>query len=100
MNDFQIGLSKGIDEERFFRWRAVEQKHGRISMAAVTGYIVQEFVRFPGYISPGNGLKFADVPNGIAAFGSIPFLGWVQLIAFIGFLETILKPVDNDYPGN
>jgi light-harvesting complex I chlorophyll a/b binding protein 1 len=57
-------------------------------MLAVTGYLVQEGCRFPGYISPSAGLKFADVPNGIAALGSVPFLGWLQLIAFIGILET------------
>lgn len=69
-------------------------------MAAVTGYVVQEFVRFPGYIAPGEGLTFAGVPNGVAAFGAIPFLGWVQLIAFIGFLETILKQEEGaTYPG-
>jgi light-harvesting complex I chlorophyll a/b binding protein 1 len=63
-------------------------------MLAVMGYITQEFVRLPGYIAPGDGLKFADVPNGVAAFGSIPFLGWVQLIAFVGFLETAVFKQD------
>ena len=82
------GLSNSIDAERFTRWRTVELKHGRVSMLAVTGYLVQEGCRFPGYISPSIGLKFADVPNGVAALGSVPFLGWLQLIAFIGILET------------
>jgi len=50
---------------------------------------VQEYVRFPAYLSPSAGVKFSDVSNGIAAFSSVPFLGWVQLIAFVGFLETI-----------
>ena len=26
-----------------------------------------EYFRFPGYLSPSAGLKFADVPNGLAA---------------------------------
>lgn len=94
-----LGLSNTIDDERFFRWRSVELKHGRVSMAAVTGYLVQEFVRWPGYIAPGIGLKFADVPNGVAAIGAIPFLGWVQIIAFVGFLETILKQEEGAEPG-
>jgi light-harvesting complex I chlorophyll a/b binding protein 1 len=68
-------------------------------MAAVTGYIVQEFVRWPGYIA--SPLKFSDVPNGVAAFGSIPFLGWVQLILFIGWLETtVCKQEDDKAPGD
>mmetsp|Transcript_22937 Transcript_22937/g.25112 ORF Transcript_22937/g.25112 Transcript_22937/m.25112 type:complete len:206 (-) Transcript_22937:271-888(-) len=94
-----LGLSKSATPERFTRWRTVELKHGRIAMAAVVGYIVQEFVRWPGYIAPGIGLKFADVPNGVAAFQSIPFLGWVQIIAFIGWLETILKQEEGAEPG-
>ena len=91
-------MSKGISEEKFNSWRGAELKHGRVAMAAVTGYLVQEFVRFPGYIAPP--LKFADVPNGVAAFGSIPFLGWVQLIAFVGFLENILKQEEGAVPGS
>ena len=36
-------------------------------MYATIGYIVPEYVRFPGYLSPSLGLKFSDVPNGLAA---------------------------------
>jgi len=94
-----LGLSKTADEEQFTRWRTIELKHGRVSMAAVTGYLVQETTRWPGYIAPGDDLKFADVPNGVAALGAIPFLGWVQIIAFIGFLETILVQEEGAEPG-
>mmetsp|Transcript_24282 Transcript_24282/g.54586 ORF Transcript_24282/g.54586 Transcript_24282/m.54586 type:complete len:176 (+) Transcript_24282:308-835(+) len=83
-----LGLSNTIDQSRFDRWRAVEIKHGRVSMAAVTGLVAAELGRWPGYIAPGENLKFADVPNGIAALGSIPFLGWAQIILFVGWLET------------
>ena len=31
------------------------------------GYIVPEYFKFPGYLSPSLGLKFSDVPNGLAA---------------------------------
>lgn len=92
-----LGLSKTADEEKFRRWRTVELKHGRISMAAVVGYLVQETTRFPGYIAPP--VKFEDVPNGVGAFTAIPLLGWVQLIAFIGFLETIQKQEEGAEPG-
>ena len=37
------------------------------AMYATIGYIVPEYVRFPGYLSPSLGLKFSDVPNGLAA---------------------------------
>lgn len=95
-----LGLSKGITEERFTRWRTVELKHGRVSMAAVTGYLVQEGARWPGYISPGDGLKFSDVPNGVAAIGAIPFLGWLQIVLFVGWLETaVWKQEEGAEPG-
>ncbi|CAM9827992.1 unnamed protein product, partial [Hapterophycus canaliculatus] len=42
-----LGFSK--DEPALFRRRAVELKHGRVSMLAVTGIVVQSFVRFPGF---------------------------------------------------
>lgn len=35
------GLSKGIDAERFLRYRAVEIKHGRVAMLAVTGSVIE-----------------------------------------------------------
>ena len=115
-----VGLSKGIDEERFTQWRTAELKHGRVAMAAVTGYLVQEvtsnyalqlvevysfpyslkFVRWPGYVAPSIGLKFADVPNGVEALGSIPFLGWAQMILFVGWLELgVLKQEPDAEPG-
>ena len=82
-----LGLSKIADEDKFRFYRSAELKHGRVSMLAVTGYIVQEQNRLPGYIVPSEGLKFTDVPNGIAAFTVFPFLGWLFLIGFVGFLE-------------
>ena len=37
------------------------------AMYATIGYIVPEYYKFPGYLSPSLGLKFSDVPNGLAA---------------------------------
>eukprot|EP00752_Nemacystus_decipiens_P013450 g11912.t1 len=42
-----LGFSK--DEPSLFRRRAVELKHGRVAMIAITGILVQSFVRFPGF---------------------------------------------------
>ena len=42
-------------------WAALE------AMYATIGYIVPEYYKFPGYLSPSLGLKFSDVPNGLAA---------------------------------
>merc|ERR1711879_567970 len=58
-------------------------------------------------------LKFADVPNGLAAVSKVPLLGWLQIIWFIGLIETTgfftgVKKIDfqkdvtqeTDEPGN
>merc|ERR1739844_31792 len=65
-----------------------EIKHGRISMLATMGYITPEITgKLPGYLSPSAGLKFADIPNGLAAVSKVPALGWAQIIAYFGFCE-------------
>ena len=81
-----LGLAADGDEETFARRRAVELKHGRVAMAAVTGYLVAEVARFPGAIDL-QGLKFTDIPNGIDAIGAIPAFGWFQFAASIGYWE-------------
>merc|ERR1712039_427374 len=68
--------------------RVTEIKHGRVSMLATMGYITPELVgKFPGYLSPSNGLKFEDVPNGLAAISKVPGLGWLQILAYGLFCE-------------
>merc|ERR1712151_1091618 len=62
-------------------------KHGRVSMYACIGYFVPEYTKFGGYLSPSLGIKFSDVPNGIGAFSKVPFFGWLQIIAFCGYIE-------------
>jgi hypothetical protein len=98
-----LGLSKDIDQETFDLYRTAELKHGRVAMLGVIGYVVQEVFRFPGEIAPG--LKFADVPNGVAAISAIPALGWLQIFfligavdyyGFLGDFEAGKKPVGKD----
>merc|ERR1712203_1092693 len=72
----------------FKRRRCVELKHGRISMLATMGYITPEITgKFPGYLSPSMGLKFSDVPTGLAAVSKVPALGWVQMVAYAAYCE-------------
>jgi hypothetical protein len=89
-----LGLVADGDQEKFDRLRYVEIKHGRISMLAVLGYLVQEAgIRLPGNIDY-SGLKFADVPNGFGALTTISGAGIAQLVAFIGFLELgVMKDI-------
>merc|ERR1711988_642094 len=83
-----LGLAADGDQFSFTRRRSVEIKHGRICMLATMGYITPELTgKFPGYLSPSAGLKFADVPNGLAAISKVPTLGWAQIAAYFGFCE-------------
>jgi len=81
------GLSDGISQERFDEYRLAELKHGRVAQLAVLGYVAPETYRF-GYDITPDGLSTNDIPNGIAAINAIPFLGWVQIVAFVGCVET------------
>merc|ERR1719359_1575417 len=82
------GLSADGDVSAFKRRRSVELKHGRICMMACMGYITPEITgKIPGYLSPSAGLKFSDIPNGLAAISKVPALGWAQIAAYFGFCE-------------
>merc|ERR1712003_263410 len=83
-----VGFTKDGNAEDFARRRQTELKHGRISMLATMGYITPELTgKFPGYLSPSMGLKFADVPNGLAALSKVPAIGWAQIIGYMSFCE-------------
>lgn len=63
------------------KWlREAELKHGRVCMLASTGYLVQELVGLPNY--PGYS------PNPVEAFSSVPSEGLLQILFFIGWLES------------
>jgi len=95
------GMSKDGDASAFKRRRVTEIKHGRISMIACIGYIVPEYFKWPGYLSPKAGLAFQDVPNGLAAISKVPGVGWVQMILFCGAMEmNILKFDASRAPGD
>merc|ERR1712025_975692 len=83
-----LGFTADGDVASFKRRRSVEIKHGRICMLATMGYITPEITgKLPGYLSPSAGLKFDDIPNGLAAVSKVPTLGWAQIAAYFGFCE-------------
>merc|ERR1712032_517521 len=78
-----VGFTKDGDAAAFKRRRETEIKHGRVSMLATMGYITPELVgKFPGEISPTLGVKFEDIPNGLAALSKVPGPGWLQIVAY------------------
>merc|ERR1711920_768735 len=99
-----LELSKDGNEDLFKRRRSVEIKHGRVSMLACMGYMTPEIAgKWPGYLSPSAGLKFQDIPNGLAAISKVPAAGWAQILAYGGYCEytggfdEYLKGAPGDY---
>merc|ERR1719469_1734887 len=83
-----LGFTADGNVASFKRRRSVEIKHSRVCMMASIGYIQPEFTgKWPGFLSPSAGLKFADIPNGLAAISKVPALGWAQIVAYSGFIE-------------
>merc|ERR1719282_682613 len=94
-----LGFTKDGDVASFNRRRQVELKHGRVCMLATMGYITPEITgKFDTYLSPSIGLKFTDVPNGLAAIGKVPFNGWLQIIGW-GALCELSKDQSPGTPG-
>eukprot|EP00403_Amphidinium_massartii_P030855 CAMPEP_0178399124 /NCGR_PEP_ID=MMETSP0689_2-20121128/15121_1 /TAXON_ID=160604 /ORGANISM="Amphidinium massartii, Strain CS-259" /LENGTH=178 /DNA_ID=CAMNT_0020019897 /DNA_START=28 /DNA_END=561 /DNA_ORIENTATION=+ len=69
-------------------------------MGYMTPELTPEYFRFPGYLSPKLGLKFDDVPNGLAAISKVPAVGWQQIVAFLGIYELFINKPVGDMPGN
>ena len=62
--------------------------------------MVQSFLRWPGYLSTSANIKFADLPNGIAAFKAIPPAGLFQILLFIGAMEAFTwRYYEGPWPG-
>jgi hypothetical protein len=89
-----LGVLKDADVARFNRLRYVELKHGRICMLAVLGHLVTAAgIRLPGDIDLA-GTSFASIPSGFSALAAVPSAGFLQIFAFIGFLEVaVMKDV-------
>ena len=95
-----LGLVEKDGPEAFVRRRAVERKHGRVSMAAITGVLVHNAdIEFPGYLSKSADLKFSDVPNGFKGIFAVPPAGLLQILLFVGLVELAWWPANN-YSGD
>mmetsp|Transcript_53721 Transcript_53721/g.158096 ORF Transcript_53721/g.158096 Transcript_53721/m.158096 type:complete len:430 (+) Transcript_53721:58-1347(+) len=76
-------LNLGSTDAKMQRYTDVEIKHGRVAMIATVGYIMPDMFRFPGCEGFGNGLS---------ALNTLPLEGWIQLLAFVGAHEVLVKP--------
>ena len=79
-----------IEKRDMRRYEIMEIKHGR---AAMLGFIhiilIHAGVRFPGYLSPTQELKFADMPAGcFASLEAVPTAGWLAIMLTTCMTET------------
>jgi len=79
-----------IETRNMARYEVMEIKHGRAAMLGFLHVILIEAgARFPGYLSPSAGLKFADVPAGcFASLEALPTAGWLQIMLTTCMAET------------
>lgn len=101
-----VGMVNNVSQERFDSLRYTELKHGRVCQLAFLGNIITRAgIHLPGNIDSA-GHSFDSYPNGLAAlFGpdSIPGIGLVQIVAFIGFLELgVMRDIKGtgEFPGD
>ena len=83
-----LGLAELGSDETLAWFRHAEVKHGRVAMAAFTGWIAVGM----GAVLPGDltraGLHFADIPkSGLDAWDATPGLGKVQMLLLAGLIE-------------
>jgi light-harvesting complex I chlorophyll a/b binding protein 1 len=76
--------------DRYRRFVEMEIKHGRMAMAAFLGVITTySGMRWPGYLSTAENIKFTDIPGGaIASWAALPSAAWLQIVIFISALEV------------
>jgi light-harvesting complex I chlorophyll a/b binding protein 1 len=89
--------------ERYRRFVEMEIKHGRLAMAGFLGVLTTySGVRFPGYLSTAENIKFSDLPGGaISSWAALPTAAWFQIVIFISFCEiNFLKQDPNKEAGN
>jgi len=79
-----------IETRDMRRYEIMEIKHGRAAMLGFLHVVlIHAGARFPGYLSPSAGLKFADVPIGcFASLEALPTAGWLQIMLTTCMMET------------
>jgi light-harvesting complex I chlorophyll a/b binding protein 1 len=87
-------MSKFPDKYR--RYQELEIKHGRFAMAACLHVFVTEAgLRWPGYLSLAEDIKFSDMPGGtIASWAAMPNLAWAQIVLIIALLDNSVAAQD------
>merc|ERR1711869_46999 len=82
--------------DKYRRWQEMEIKHGRFAMAATVHVILTEAgIRWPGYLSFAEDIKFSDMPGGtIASWEALPNLAWVQIVLIVALFDNSILAQD------
>lgn len=84
-----------VGSDETLRWfRAAELKHGRVSMIATTGYLVNAAgIHFPGMLSPSCDLSFESLStmSPPEAWAAVPDAGKAQILATIFIAELVTE---------
>merc|ERR1719379_1125529 len=89
--------------DKYRRWQEMEIKHGRIAMAAVVHVLVTlNGIRWPGYLSFAEDIKFEDMPGGTwASYNALPAIAWVQIVLVFALLDnSVLAQKPENAPGD
>ena len=82
--------------DKYRRWQEMEIKHGRFAMAATVHVILTEAgIRWPGYLSFAEDIKFSDMPGGtLASWAALPNLAWIQIVLIVALLDNSVLAQD------
>jgi len=97
-----LGLMTSMPD-KYRRWQEMEIKHGRFAMAATLHVILTEGgVRWPGYLSIAEDIKFSDMPGGaIASWAALPGLAWLQIVLIVALFDnSVLAQKPEKAPGD
>merc|ERR1719487_472708 len=89
--------------EKYRRFQEMEIKHGRFAMAACAHvFLTEAGIRWPGYLSFAEDIKFSDMPGGtIASWAALPNLSWIQIILVVALFDnSILAQEPGKAPGD
>jgi len=84
-----LGLMTSMPD-KYRRWQEMEIKHGRFAMAACTHvFLTEAGIRWPGYLSIAEDIKFSDMPGGtIASWAALPNLSWLQIVLVVALFDN------------
>merc|ERR1719252_172606 len=90
-----LGLMTSMPD-KYRRWQEMEIKHGRFAMAACAHvFLTEAGVRWPGYLSFAEDIKFSDMPGGtIASWAALPNLSWLQIVLVVALLDNSVVAQD------